>query len=93
MIWGVKQVNKVVDDKLKELIMRHARIGMSIEDIEEDANLIDDLLFDSIQILRLIVSIEEAFDIYIGDEQELFEMVTNYGTLRDYIQGKVEANE
>nr|WP_302598379.1 phosphopantetheine-binding protein [uncultured Cellulosilyticum sp.] len=86
-------MNKVVDDKLKELIMRHARIGMSIEDIEEDANLIDDLLFDSIQILRLIVSIEEAFDIYIGDEQELFEMVTNYGTLRDYIQGKVEANE
>lgn len=86
-------MNKNVDAKLKALIMNHARIGMSIEDIEEEANLIDDFLFDSIQILRLIVSIEEAFDIYIGDENELFEMVTNYQALREYIEEKVEANE
>ncbi|WP_054743439.1 acyl carrier protein [Cellulosilyticum ruminicola] len=86
-------MNKRVDDELKKLIMSHARIGMCIEDIEDDADLIDDFLFDSIQVLRLIVSIENEFDIYIGDEKELFEMVTNYGRLRKYIEEKVEAHE
>jgi acyl carrier protein len=81
-----------VDDRLKIIILSTMRIGIDLEDIEEDTDLINDLLFDSIQVLRLISSIEDEFDITIENEDSLVELVQNYGLLREFIEKTVAGN-
>lgn len=78
-----------VDKRLKSIILNTMRIGIDLEDIEEDTDLINDLLFDSIQVLRLISSIEDEFAIVIENEDSLVELVQNYGLLREFIEKTV----
>ncbi len=78
-----------VDERLKSIILNTMRIGIDLEDIEEDTDLINDLLFDSIQVLRLISSIEDEFAITIENEDSLVELVQNYGLLREFIEKTV----
>jgi acyl carrier protein len=78
-----------VDERLKSIILNTMRIGIDLEDIEEDTDLINDLLFDSIQVLRLISSIEDEFAIMIENEDSLVELVQSYGLLREFIEKTV----
>ncbi len=78
-----------VDKRLKSIILNTMRIGIDLEDIEEDTDLINDLLFDSIQVLRLISSIEDEFAIVIENEDSLVELVQNYRLLREFIEKTV----
>jgi acyl carrier protein len=78
-----------VDEKLKSIILDTMRIGIDLEDIEEETDLINDLLFDSIQILRLISNIEDEFAITIENEDSLVELVQNYRLLREFIEKTV----
>ncbi len=75
-----------VDLRLKEIIIKTMRIGIDTDDIEDDTDLINDLLFDSIQVLRLISSIENEFGIVIENEVALVELVQNYGKLSGFIK-------
>ena len=83
---------KTIDERLKNIIKNTMRIGIDIEDIEDDTDLINDLLFDSIQILRLISNIEDEFDIAIENEDSLVELVQNYGLLKEFIEKTVVGN-
>ncbi len=74
---------------MKSIILNTMRIGIDLEDIEEDTDLINDLLFDSIQVLRLISSIEDEFAIMIENEDSLVELVQSYGLLREFIEKTV----
>lgn len=78
-----------VDVRLKTIILKIMRIGINMEDIEEDTNLIEDLLFDSIQVLRLISNIEDEFAITIENEDSLVELVQNYNLLKEYVEKAV----
>ncbi len=78
-----------VDQKLKGIIMKNMRIGIEVEDIEEDSDIINDFMFDSIQILRLITHIENEFDIVIENEDNLVDMLQCYGSLRAYIEERI----
>jgi len=78
-----------VNLRLKEIIAKTMRIGIDTNDIEEDTDLINDLLFDSIQVLRLISSIENEFEIVIENEASLVELVQNYGKLKEFIEEAV----
>jgi Phosphopantetheine attachment site. len=78
-----------IDERLKTIILEIMRIGIDLEDIEEDTDLINDLLFDSIQVLRLISSIEDEFKITIENEDSLVDLVQNYGALREFIEKAV----
>ncbi len=86
-MYGIRM--NTVDERLKTIILSTMRIGIDLEDIEEETDLINDLLFDSIQVLRLISSIEEEFAITIENEDSLVELVQNYGLLREFIEKTV----
>ncbi len=86
-IYGIRM--NTVDERLKTIILSTMRIGIDLEDIEEETDLINDLLFDSIQVLRLISRIEEEFAITIENEDSLVELVQNYGSLKGFIEKTV----
>ena len=78
-----------INEKLKQIIAKNMRIGISVDEINDDSDLINDFLFDSIQVLRLIADIEREFDIVVENEYLVIETLTKYRNLRDYVQSKV----
>lgn len=44
-------------------------LGVSPTDVDPNLDIRDDLLFDSLQLYSFIITVEEAYDIRIADEQ------------------------
>jgi len=57
----------VNDDKIKEIIASKLDIGL--DQVTDDAKFIDDLGADSLDVVELIMTLEDEFDIEITDEQ------------------------
>lgn len=53
-------------EKLKGLIV--SQLGVEEESVKEDATFVEDLAADSLDIVELVMSIEEEFEISIPDE-------------------------
>ena len=62
-----------VEDKIKKIIAE--KLSVELEEVVPDANFVDDLGADSLDLVELIMSMEEEFDIEISDEKAE-EMVT-----------------
>ena len=75
----------MVFDKIKDIIVEQL-------DVEEDAvtmeaSITEDLGADSLDVVDLVMSIEESFDVEIPDEVENIKTV---GDIVKYIENKVE---
>jgi len=55
-----------LEDKIKKVIAE--KLGVEIEEVVPDASFVDDLGADSLDLVELIMSMEEEFDIEISDE-------------------------
>ena len=55
-----------VQDKVKKIIAE--KLGVDISDVVPQASFIDDLGADSLDLVELILSMEEAFEVEISDE-------------------------
>lgn len=69
----------MVQDKIIELVKAFSMRG-DYADINNETSLVQDLDFDSISIVQLLIEFETTFDIVIPDEElqiENFEMVGN----------------
>ncbi|MGE4505726.1 MAG: acyl carrier protein [Desulfovibrionaceae bacterium] len=53
--------------KVKEIIVD--QLGVSAEEVVEDASFVEDLGADSLDLTELIMAMEEEFDIEIDDEE------------------------
>ena len=76
----------MVFDKIKDIIVEQL-------DVEEDAvtmeaSITDDLGADSLDVVDLVMSIEESFDVEIPDEEG--ENIKTVGDIVKYIENKVE---
>ena len=76
----------MVFDKIKDIIVEQL-------DVEEDAvtmeaSITEDLGADSLDVVDLVMSIEESFDVEIPDEE--FENIKTVGDIVKYIENKVE---
>lgn len=76
----------MVFDKIKDIIVEQL-------DVEEDAvtmeaSITDDLGADSLDVVDLVMSIEESFDVEIPDEE--VENIKTVGNIVKYIENKVE---
>ena len=76
----------MVFDKIKDIIVEQL-------DVEEDAvtmeaSITDDLGADSLDVVHLVMSIEESFDVEIPDEE--VENIKTVGDIVKYIENKVE---
>jgi acyl carrier protein len=57
----------VSEDRIKEIIAEKLEIGM--EQVTDEAKFIDDLGADSLDVVELIMTLEDEFEIEITDEQ------------------------
>lgn len=57
--------------------------------INDNTNLIDDLNFDSLSMVSLIVEIESEFNIVLDDEDLELELLSNMNTLTHLISEKL----
>ncbi len=55
-----------LEDKIKKVIAE--KLGVEIEEVVPEAVFVDDLGADSLDLVELIMSMEEEFDIEISDE-------------------------
>ena len=55
-----------IEDKVKKIIAE--KLSVDLEDVLPDASFVDDLGADSLDLVELIMSMEEEFDIDISDE-------------------------
>jgi acyl carrier protein len=55
-----------VEDKVKKIIAE--KLGVDPEEVVPEATFVDDLGADSLDLVELIMSMEEEFDIEISDE-------------------------
>ncbi|MEE8541775.1 MAG: acyl carrier protein [Desulfobacterales bacterium] len=55
-----------LEDKIKKVIAE--KLGVEIEEVVPDAAFVDDLGADSLDLVELIMSMEEEFDLEISDE-------------------------
>lgn len=81
-----------VEVKLQEIIQKIAN-NKEIEcDFSKDISFADDLKFDSIDIVNLIVELESNFQVDLTDTEELLEKINHYKGVLELIQSKVEDN-
>lgn len=73
-----------VAQRVREIIAE--QLGMNEEDVTPEANFIEDLGADSLDIVELIMAMEEEFEIEIPDE-DAENLLTVQQTI-DYIRGK-----
>jgi len=71
--------------KVKEILAQ--QLMVSLEEVKEEANLVEDLAADSLDIVEIVMKFEEEFAINIPDEE-----VEKIRTVRDvigYLEEKV----
>lgn len=77
----------MIFDKIKEIIVD--QLGVEEETVNPDANIQDDLGADSLDIVDLIQTIEDEYDLSIPDEA--VENIKTVGDIVSYVEKNVEA--
>ena len=76
----------MVFDKVKEIIVD--QLECDEEQVTMEASITEDLGADSLDVVDLVMSIEESFDVEIPDED--VEGIKTVGDIVKYIESKVE---
>ncbi len=83
-----KEVLKMnVEEKVKNIIVE--QLNVDAESVTADANFIEDLGADSLDIVELVMTMEEEFDLEIPDEDA--EKIKSVGDVISYVQTKSKA--
>ena len=80
-----------IKERLYKLIMDLSEVDNPI--ITDETNLIDDLSFDSVLVVSMIVEIESEFGIVLDDEDLELDTLTNFGPLEKMIRSKASEVE
>jgi acyl carrier protein len=76
-----------VEEKVKQLIVEQLQVDEA--EVTPTAHFVDDLGADSLDIVELVMTFEEAFEIEIPDEEA--EKITTVKDATDYIQSHVKS--
>lgn len=74
-----------VEEKVKNIIVE--QLGVDNETVTPEASFIDDLGADSLDIVELVMTMEEEFDLEIPDEDA--EKIKTVNDVVNYIKSKV----
>ena len=74
-----------VEEKVKNIIVE--QLGVDMESVTAEASFIDDLGADSLDIVELVMTMEEEFDLEIPDEDA--EKIKTVNDVVNYIKAKV----
>lgn len=78
-----------VSEKIKMIIISKGKKEVDANSIEEQTNLIDDLGFDSVQMIEFIVSLEESFGVSLDDADVDLDVLSKYGVVVKMIEKKI----
>jgi acyl carrier protein len=56
-----------LETKIRTIVAE--QLGVTVDEISPDANILDDLGADSLDVVEMVMSLEEAFDIEVPDEE------------------------
>ena len=70
-----------IEDKVKKIIAE--KLSVDMEEVVPEASFVDDLGADSLDLVELIMSMEEEFDVEISDEGA--EKITTVKDAFDYV--------
>ena len=73
-----------VAERVKKIVVQH--LGVDAEKVVDNADFIDDLGADSLDVTELLMALEEEFNVDIDDEANSIETV---GQAIEYISGKI----
>ncbi|MFZ8861661.1 MAG: acyl carrier protein [Thermocrinis sp.] len=76
-----------LETRIKEIIAD--QLGVEIEKLKEDANFVQDLGADSLDVVELVMAFEEEFGIEIPDEDA--EKIRTVGDVINYLKERVQA--
>jgi acyl carrier protein len=76
-----------IENKVKKII--EDQLGVSAEQVTNDASFTDDLGADSLDTVELVMALEEEFDIEIPDEDA--EKMTTVQSAIEYLEQKIGA--
>jgi len=71
-------------DDIKEVVVE--QLGVSAEEVKEDAKFVEDLGADSLDVVELVMALEEKFDIEIPDDEA--EKIRTVKDVVNYIENK-----
>jgi acyl carrier protein len=78
------------DDVIKRLrALVSDQLGVDPGEMKPEANILDDLGADSLDVVELVMAIEEAFDIEISDEDA--EAMRTVGDVEKYVTDRMAA--
>ena len=91
-------MDTIIRDKLIELVIKNSNLtggsGYTLEqsdgtrqakDITDDTDLMTDLSYNSVSAVRLVVDIEQEFDIEFPDELLIFEKLRGFSSLYETV--------
>ena len=78
--------NDMVFDKIREIIVE--QLDVDEDKVTADASITEDLGADSLDVVDLVMSIEESFDLEIPDEE--VENIKTVGDIVKFIEAKTE---
>ena len=81
--------DSTVHDKIKAMISDEVLVGVSVDEIGDDASLISDLNLDSIQMLSLITGMESQFNIMLDEEDLDLENLSSVNKLAEFVKKKL----
>ncbi|PLX42404.1 MAG: hypothetical protein C0609_09540 [Deltaproteobacteria bacterium] len=86
---GLRWGDDLIDDRLKNVIVEVAGGSVEPSEVVEGRKLREELGFDSVALVDLIVALEATFGIYVDPlEVDLTKVFESTTTLREFLQDK-----
>lgn len=85
---GVKNNMSIIEQELKDMIMKEADNDINIENLKQ-FHLVNDLGFDSMQVIDLIMEIEQKFNFEFDDEEMDMELICDFQELVLLVNKKI----
>jgi acyl carrier protein len=78
-------VDSKLGEKIRDLVAE--QLGVDRSELSPDANILEDLGADSLDVVEMVMAIEEKFDIEIPDEDA--EAMRTVGDVEAYVSGRL----
>ena len=80
-------MHATLQDRLRLLVS--TQLGIELDEVVQDARILDDLGADSLDVVELVMALEESFDIVVPDED--VEAMHTIGDVESYVAGRIAA--
>lgn len=79
-----------IEDRIKTMLTERFIVSVTADEIDEKASLVDVYGVDSVSVLEMVVGLEEAFGIAVGDTDFSIEHFQTVAAIADFVRGRLE---